>query len=165
MDLWFNLKKPDDESIFETATHRYTYVMQLPVDADQVWAGLVAHHPLAWCKMLDGHYTSDKPFGVGTTREVGVFFNALKLREQFFIWDDQKRRHAFYVKQTNLPIFDIFAEDYQVNPTQNGCEFIWRFAFEARTGAKTLFALSQLPNKLILLDSLKRDTERYFNAK
>jgi hypothetical protein len=162
MTIWFNLKKPQDDSIFETATYRHSYVMNLPVDADQVWAGLTADRPLEWCKMAKGHYTSNRPFMVGTTRAVNAGFNTIKLRERFFIWDDVKRRHAFYVEQMNAPFLEIFAEDYQVTPTSTGCEFIWRFAFEPRKGMKLMFGLVDIPNKIILLDSFKRDTEKHF---
>ncbi|UUM27557.1 SRPBCC family protein [Acinetobacter colistiniresistens] len=164
MAFWFNLNKPQDDSIFETATYHYSYVMRLPVDADQVWAGLTADRPLAWCKMLNGQYTSERPFAVGTTRAVGVVFNAVKLRERFFIWDEANRRHAFYVEQMNTPFLAMFAEDYQVTPTEEGCEFIWRFAFEPRKGLKMLFDLIELPNKLFLFDSFKRDTEKHFKS-
>lgn len=165
MAFWFNLKKPQDDSVFETATYHYRYVMQLPVAPDQVWAGLVADKPLAWCKMLDGQYTSARPFKVGTTRAVGAMFNTLKLRERFFIWDDAQRRHAFYVEQMNVPFFAMFAEDYQVKATADGCEFIWSFAFEPRKGFKLLLDLVELPNKLVLFDSFKRDTEKHFKQK
>ena len=165
MAFWFNLKKPQDDSVFETATYHYSYVMSLPVSADEVWAGLVADKPLAWCKMLDGQYTSSRPFAVGTTRAVGAAFNALKLRERFFIWDDAQRRHAFYVEQMNVPFFAMFAEDYQVKPTAEGCEFTWRFAFEPRKGFKLILDLVELPNKLVLFDGFKRDTEKHFKKK
>lgn len=162
MALWFNLEKPKDDSVFETATYHYSYVMNLPVDADTVWAGLTAHHPLVWCSMLRGQYTSARPFTVGTTRAVGVVLNAVKLRERFFIWDETQRRHAFYVEQMNIPFVKMFAEDYQVKPTTTGCEFTWRFAFEPRKGLKFMFDLVELPNKLFLFDSFKRDTEKHF---
>lgn len=165
MAFWFNLKKPQDDSVFETATYHYCYVMHLPVDADTVWAGLTATRPLAWCKKLDGQYTSMRPFSVGTTRAVGVLLNTLKLRERFFIWNEEERRHAFYVEQMNVPFFEMFAEDYQVKPTASGCEFTWRFAFEPRKGLKVFFDLVELPNKLFLFDSFKRDTENYFKSK
>jgi len=61
MSLWFNLSPVHDESIFETARHHYRYEMNLPVSADEVWAGLVADRPLAWCKALDGRYITDCP--------------------------------------------------------------------------------------------------------
>lgn len=165
MPSWFNLTPAQDERVFETARHVYRYEMHLPASADEVWAGLVADRPLAWCRALNGRYTSGRPFGVGTTREVGVMANTLKLRERFFIWDEARRRHAFYVEQTNLPLFSLFAEDYEVTPTAQGCRFIWRFAMEGKKGLGPMFAMTQPMNKWLLLDGLIRDTERHFKAK
>lgn len=164
MALWFNLSTVADERIFNTARHTYRYEMNLPASADEVWAGLVADRPLAWCRALNGRYTSSRPFGVGTTREV-VTANLLKLRERFFIWDEVNRRHAFYVEQTNLPLFSFFAEDYQVTPTANGCRFIWQFAMEGRKGLGPMFSWPQPLIKRLLLDGLIRDTERHFKAR
>jgi len=160
----FDMSPATDASVFETATHHYRYEMNLPVSADTVWAGFVADRPLAWCRSLSGRYTSSRPFGVGTTREVGVTANLIKLRERFFIWDETKRRHAFYVVQSNLPLFSMFAEDYQVTPTADGCRFVWQFAMEPRKGFGAAVALTQPLFKSMLLDPLVSDTKRHFNA-
>lgn len=159
--VWFNLAPVADDSIFATAPHAYSYTLDLAAPADDVWAGLVADRPLAWCRTLSGRYTSPRPFGVGTTRAVTVM-GLLKLRERFFIWDDANRRHAFYVEQANVPVFRRFAEDYQVTPTRSGCRFTWRFAFEARTGIGLPFALAQPVNKTLILDGFMRDTRKRF---
>jgi hypothetical protein len=161
----FNLPVVTDDSIFDTAPLCFSYEMNLPVSADTVWAGLIADRPLGWCRALNGRYTSKRPFGIGTVREVGVIGNLLKLRERFFIWDEENRRHAFYVDQTNLPLFSLFAEDYQVTPTADGCRFVWRFAMAGSKGLGPIFALSKPLTKRLLLDGLIRDTERYFNAR
>ncbi|HEX4916862.1 MAG TPA: SRPBCC family protein, partial [Limnobacter sp.] len=134
MAIWFDLDKVTDESFFDNAPIRFAYSMHLDATADEVWAGLVADKPLAWCKALDGLYSSARPFGVGTTRNMGASFNLIQLRERFFIWDEAQRRHAFYVEQANAPTFKQFAEYYEVSPAAQGCIFVWKFAMVGRTG-------------------------------
>lgn len=164
MAIWFNLEKVNDESIFQTAPILLSYDMHLDATADEVWAGLVADKPLTWCKMLDGHYTSERPFGVGTTREVKAAFGAIQLKERFFIWDEANRTHAFYVEQANAPAFKRFAELYQVTPTDKGCQFVWKFAMEGRTGLGIPLKLSTPLAKMALFDGFIRDTENYFGT-
>lgn len=160
---WFTLPPVSDPAVFDNATHRHTLVMDLPVGADVVWAGLVADKPLAWCKALNGAYTSSRPFGVGTTREVTAL-HTIKLRERFFAWDDAAHHHSFYVEQCNLPVFKLFAEDYRVTPTSSGCRFEWRFAFEGNPKLGPMFGLTQRINNKVLLDGFARDTVRRFGG-
>ena len=164
MAIWFDLEKVDDASFFDTAPVRFAYSMHLNASADEVWAGLVANKPLAWCKALDGHYTSERPFRVGTTRAVGANFNLIKLRERFFIWDEANRRHAFYVEQANAPAFKQFAEYYEVTPTDQGCRFVWKFALAGRKGLGLPLKLISPAAKLVLFDGFIRDTEKHFGT-
>ncbi|KZF06390.1 MAG: SRPBCC family protein [Rhodococcus sp. (in: high G+C Gram-positive bacteria)] len=157
----FHLQPVSDHSIFETAKYTYTYTLDLAADADTVWAGLTADQPLAWCSALKGQYTSGRPFGSGTTRNV-VVARLLRLNERFFEWDESNRRHSFYVESASLPLFGVFAEDYQITPTATGCRFVWRFALEARPGLGVLLAVTQPLNKKVLLDGLVRDTIAHF---
>ncbi|RJQ79435.1 SRPBCC family protein [Pseudonocardiaceae bacterium YIM PH 21723] len=160
---WFDLKPATDDSVFRTASYVRPMVMRLAASADEVWAGLVADRPLAWCTALDGHYTSARPFGVGTTRFVTVD-RVLHLRERFFLWNEAERRHAFTVLQTNLPLFSEFAEDYRVEPIDGGCRFSWTIAFSPnKATAPVLPAVFPIMSKT-LMDGLVRDTERHFGT-
>lgn len=159
---WFKLSPVTDERFFDTAPIRFDYEMHLPVPADEVWAGLTADRPLGWCKMLSVRYTSPRPFGVGTKREVGVQFNMARMKEHFFIWDEAKRCHAFYVEESNAPLLDKFAEYYEVTPTDNGCVFVWRFAMQAKPGVATVLGLSKGLVKKLVFDRLISDTEKCF---
>lgn len=162
--IWFNLSPVQDESFFDTAPIRYTYELHLNASADEVWAGLVADKPLKWCRALDGKYTSERPFGVGTTRAVGANFNLIQLRERFFIWDDAARRHAFYVEKCNAPVFEKFAEDYQIFPADKGCRFVWKFAIQPRNGFGLALNLTSPIAKRALFDGFIRDTEKHFGT-
>ena len=164
MAIWFNLKPVNDLAFFDTAPIRLTYTMHLNASADAVWAGLVAEKPLAWCKALDGKYTSPRPFGVGTTRAVGANFNLVQLQERFFVWDDDKRTHAFYVEKCNAPAFERFAEHYEITPAEQGCKFVWKFALSGRPGLGLLLKLSNPIAKRVLFDGFIRDTEKRFGT-
>ena len=163
MAHWFDLQ-PCDGEFFDSAPFRYSYPMYLPVPAEQVWAGLVADAPLAWCKLLhNGHYTSERPFGVGTTRSVGVVRGALNLRERFFRWEEG-RRHSFEVVQASVPAFKRLAEDYLIEDVPTGCRFTWTFAYESGAALGPLGRLTGPPNAAVF-NSLVRDTRRHFGAK
>ena len=56
-------------------------------------------------------WTSPRPFGIGTAREVVLPLRAATVRERFFRWDEGKG-YSFYVEQMNRPGVRRFAEDY-----------------------------------------------------
>lgn len=151
---------PVDASFFETAAFRWTYQIDVAASPDEVWAGLVAYRPLAWCKMLNGHYTSPAPYGVGSTRSVKAMGLA-QLDEEFFRWSDIDRQHSFHVLQSNLPILESFAEDYHVTAINGGARLTWRFAIQPKRGFHLLMQLSRPANEY-LFSTFVRDTERRF---
>lgn len=116
-----------------------------------MWGELTDDSALHWCRILqDVTWTSPRPFGVGTTREVNALWGTNRLREHYFLWEEG-RRHCFYVVETTAPIAKRFAEDYLVEPRgADACRFTWTIAAElsalGRAGAplnrallKTLF--------------------------
>jgi hypothetical protein len=76
------------------------------------------------------NWTSPRPFGVGTTREV-VAPGGSTMRERYFRWDEGNS-HAFYVYESKLPIFKRFAEDYVVEPDGAETLFTWTVAIEPK---------------------------------
>ena len=76
---------------------------------------------------LDVEWTSEKPFGVGTTRT--VIANGQKIEETFLIWDEPKQM-AFRFERGSLPLA-AFAEDYTLTPlNDSSCELAWTYAYE-----------------------------------
>lgn len=151
---------PVDASFLDTAPFRWTYHIDVAASPDEVWAGLIAYHPLAWCKMLKGHYTSAAPYGLGATRSVTAVGTVL-LEEEFFHWCDADRHHSFHVLKTNLPILKSFAEDYHVTAINGGARLTWRFAIEPKCGFYRMMQLSRFANEY-LFSTFVRDTERRF---
>jgi hypothetical protein len=156
--------EPCDEGFLAAAPKRYVGTFDIPKPAAEVWTELTRDGALDYCRMLRGaNWTSPRPFGVGTTREMKVQPGLLVVDETFFIWDDgpATRRKAFYVTSTSLPMFRRLAEDYVVEETGPAtCRFTWTIAGEplplARPGA---------PINGLLARSLFADTRRHFSAR
>lgn len=163
MARWFDLE-PFDEDFFDTAPCRSSYVIELPVPPEQVWEGFTASPPLAWCRVLDrARYTSERPYGVGTTRAVRVGKGLISLRERFFRWEEG-RRMSFYVTQATMPMFRRFGEDYLVEKTAAGSRFTWGFAYQPGTLLAATGPLGRGFNTM-LERGLVKDTERHFGAR
>lgn len=151
-----------DETFLRTAPHRFSYTYDLPVPADQVWASLTSDEGVAaWTPLLSTlRWTSPRPFGVGTTREITMPAKALALRERFFVWEEG-RRHSFHATASTRPFFRRFAEDYVVEPTSTGSRFTWTFAFEPRRGFGTLLSLGR-PITALLLGRMAGSARTHF---
>ncbi|MGH2958320.1 MAG: SRPBCC family protein, partial [Solirubrobacterales bacterium] len=117
-------------------------------------------HPLSWCRIIGDkgiNWTSDAPFGVGTTRTVSALKGANKFREYFFVWEEG-RRQSFYVLEASAPLVKRFAEDYVVEPTSDtSCSFTWTIAYEPSAIGKPGDALNKR-----LLKSLFADTRKHY---
>jgi hypothetical protein len=151
--------EPVEESFLASAPVRYSDTFAIARPPAQVWSELVSEKPLDWCRALSIHWTSPRPFGVGTTRQASVLRGASKVQERYFLWEEG-RRHAFYVTEANVPAFKRLAEDYLVEPDGPGrCRFTWTIAVEP-----TLMGRLGGPVNGLLFKSLFTDTRRYFHA-
>ena len=109
------------------------------------------------------HYTSPRPYGVGARRIAEVGGGAMQMREKFITWDDETRRHSFYVEQSNVPLFQSFAEDYRVDELAVGSRLQWNFAFSPRPKL-SLAVRGGLPVNSLIFSSFVRDTKRHFGS-
>jgi hypothetical protein len=126
--------------------------------AAEVWGELCGEEALGWCRILqDVSWTSARPFGVGTTREVNALWGTDRLRERYFLWEEG-RRHSFYVVETTAPLFRRLAEDYLVEPLGEGsCRFTWTIAAEP-----SVLGRLGMPVNRALLKTLFTDTARHY---
>jgi hypothetical protein len=62
-------------------------------------------------------WTSNKPYGVGTTRTVWL---ALVTADEYFFRWEQNRRFSFYLTGHSMPFFHAFAEDYLLEEVAPG---------------------------------------------
>lgn len=152
--------EPVSESFLESAPFRLAETFKASRSAAEVWAELTGPNPLSWCRLLkDITWTSAAPYGVGTTRTVRTLASLSVLHEEFFLWEEGRRK-AFYVVESNGPLFESFAEDYLVEPTSDTtCDFTWTIA--AKT--KKFAAPTNAVNKMIL-GTLLSDTRKHFGG-
>ena len=153
--------QPVDEDFLENAPVRMSARFEVARPAAEVWGELTSERPLQWCRILqDVSWTSPRPFGVGTTREVKALWGANLLREHYFRWEEG-RRHSFYVVEATAPLASRFAEDYLVEPTGEGsCRFTWVIAF-----APTALSVPGLPVTKALLRTLYTDTRDHYGLR
>jgi hypothetical protein len=145
---------PIDVGFFESAPDIYEDQWDINVSAEQFWPDLV-DNPLRWCRGLKIRWTSPRPFGVGTTRHVGVL-GLIQADEHFFLWDEGVR-FAFHFTRCNLPLFRRLGEYYEVTPTgPNTCTFTWKIAVEPTLLGKAGAFITSTTFR-----SLFRDTTRY----
>ncbi|TAM84917.1 MAG: SRPBCC family protein [Jatrophihabitans sp.] len=146
---WYDLE-PVDETFFDTATHVHSYPVDLPVPPERLWESLTSDRALAdWGLGLSRlEWTSPRPFGIGTTREVVLPLRAMAVRERFFRWEEG-RRTSFYGVATNRPLLRGFAEDYRVEPAPGGCRFTWTIAVQPRPRTRLLLRAADPVNALL----------------
>ncbi|MGI8761974.1 MAG: SRPBCC family protein [Jatrophihabitantaceae bacterium] len=163
MTHWYPLE-PCDESFFDSAPYVYRFPVELDVPPERVWQSLTSERSLgAWGLGLRKlEWTSPRPFGVGTTREVVLPANAMAVRERFFRWEDGTRK-SFYGTQANRPILARFAEDYLLEKTAAGSRFTWTAALEPAARAAPLLRLAH-PLNLLALRSVPLRAKSYFGA-
>jgi hypothetical protein len=153
--------QPADETFFQLAPSREATTFEIPRPAAEVWAELTRDNTLDWCRMLTGAtWTSPRPFGVGTTRTIGVAGGALRIDEQFFRWEEGRRK-SFFVTSASLPVFKRFAEDYLVEETgPAACRFTWVVASQPSAAGRPGSPLNKLVTR-----SLFADTRKHFGIR
>lgn len=156
---WFDCQ-PVDEEFLDSAPMRLRAGFAIDRPAEQVWADLTSESPLHWCRILQRvTWTSERPFGVGTTRTVSALGGANVLKEHYFRWEEG-RQHSFYVVEASSPMFRRLAEDYLVTESSPAsCVFTWTIAVEPRPFAR----LAEPLNRRIL-GSLFHDTRKFYGA-
>jgi hypothetical protein len=156
---WFDAE-PVGEEFFDTAPMRLEETFEIARPAAEVWAELTEDNPLSWCRILQRiEWTSPRPFGVGTTRTARALRGALVINEEFFRWEEGRRK-SFYVLEGSMPMFESLAEDYLVESTSDtSCAFTWTIAVKPKAAARPL-----TPGNKALLGSLFRDTRRHYDG-
>jgi hypothetical protein len=131
MIRWYPLESAD-EQFLASAPHVFRYQKRFAAAPEQVWESLTSDVSLAaWGPSIKKvTWTSRRPFGVGTTRDV-VAPGGATMRERYFQWDEG-RSHSFAVYESTLPLFRRFAEEYVVEPAGTETLFRWTVAIEPK---------------------------------
>lgn len=158
---WHALK-PLDAAFFSDAPLVYRFPIRLPVPPARVWESLASDRSMAdWgvgVKSL--RWTSARPFGIGTTREVALPLGAMTVREHFFRWDEGSG-FSFYVTEANRPGFVRFGEDYVVEADGDGTLFTWTIALEPVAALLPVMRLAGPLNR-IAFGQVARGAKKYF---
>ncbi|WP_041781839.1 SRPBCC family protein [Mycolicibacterium chubuense] len=162
MTRWFRLQSADAE-FFDSAPHVFRYERHFAATPERVWESLQSDQSLsAWGKTVSSlTWTSPRPFGVGTTREVGT--GGTRVHERFFRWDEGSG-YAFYVYEANVPLFRRFAEDYRIEPDGVGTRFTWLVAIEPVRAMRLPFTVLA-PIVKAGFGRAASDGQRYFAAR
>jgi len=160
MARWYPLESADAD-FFESAPHVFTYQKRFAAPPAQVWEQLTSDESItAWGPATkEVNWTSPRPFGVGTTREV-VALGGATMRERFFRWEEG-RRHSFASHESTLPLFRRFAEDYVVEADGADTLFTWVVAIEPK-GALALPFKVIAPAVKAAFGRIPADGQRYW---
>lgn len=161
MARWYPLE-PTDATVFDTAKHVFRYRRRFDAPPDVVWTSLASDHSLAdWGSSVQSvTWTTPRPFGVGTTREVALAPGLARVREHFFRWDEGSG-YSFYVYEANAPLFRRFAEDYSVAADGSGTVFDWTVAIDPKSALRLPFQVLA-PVLKAAFGRMAADGERYF---
>lgn len=126
---WYELMNSGDDFL-ESAPFRYVNSVDVPVPPERTWAALTADDTLvSWTDLVTGlRWTSPRPFGVGTTREI-TMLRLITARERYYRWDEGRRK-TFTGVQASVRGLRRLAEDYVVESTPTGSRFTWTLALE-----------------------------------
>jgi hypothetical protein len=123
---------PVDASFFDTAPMLFKNAVELALRPADVFA--IFEDGESWPRWFHGIrkvvWTSNKPYGVGTTRT--VWLTGVSADEHFFRWE-QDRRLSFYLTGQSMPLAHALAEDYlleEVAPSKT--RFTYSGAIEPR---------------------------------
>ncbi len=157
---WFAVAPVDDGRFLAEAPVMLSATLAIARPAAEVWADLTGEGTLGWCRVLDAiTWTSPRPLGVGTTREVRALRGAIGFRERYFRWEEGRRK-SFTAVEATAPLARAFAEDYLVEPAGEGsCTFTWAIAYEPSAAGRPGDAINRR-----LLSSLFKDTRKHYDA-
>jgi hypothetical protein len=162
MTRWYRLERPDP-STFTEGSHVYRYPARFAASVERVWESLTSDESVkAWGLGVQAlRWTSPRPFGVGSTREVTLPLRTMTVREEFFRWDEGKG-YSFYVTEANRRGLRSFAENYELEPDGDGTLFTWTIALEPTTAFAPALRLLAPVNR-VAFGQLVRGGKRYFS--
>jgi hypothetical protein len=161
MTRWYPVQ-PTDGGFFTSAPHVFRYSKRFAAPPEKVWESLASDESInSWSATVSSvTWLSPHPFGVGTTREVALAPGLTRVRERFFRWDEGQG-YSFAAYEANLPVFEHFAEDYEVAPEHDGTRFTWTVALEPKN-ALTLPFKPLAPVLKLAFGRMAADGEKYF---
>jgi hypothetical protein len=148
-----------NESFFRDAKRRVVVDVTVARSAADVWAELTEDDPMsAYCRAISSiTWTSERPFGIGTTRTTRVLGGLIKLEERYPHWDEGRRK-VFVGVRTVPPTLRRVAEEYLVEPVDaDRCRFRWTAVWEPTALGRPIGPIGRA-----VFASIARDLERHF---
>lgn len=141
--------EPADDAFLNGTACRYTHIVDIPAARHEVWETLTADDALvSWSPVITtARWTSPRPFGIGTTREV-TLGGALRLDERFYRWEDGNRM-TFTVDSASVPGLRRFAEDLTLLSLGTATRLVWTFALEGNPLLRPALAAASPVNRLV----------------
>lgn len=129
-----------DMSYFQNAPYLFRSEITVRCTPQQLWASFEdADAWPAWAMPITKvEWTSEKPFGIGTTRSVSMLGNLVG-HEEFLAWEPLKQM-AFRFNQVNKPdMIQSFGERYDITDLGNGLtHLVWTVGMQP-TGPGAFF--------------------------
>ena len=137
MTRWHALE-PADADFLTSAPHVFRYQKRYAAPPEKVWESLVSDESLAaWGPMIkDVTWTSPRPFGVGTTREVTAPGGSV-MRERFFQWEDGPQQVVLRLRVAHCRCSSASPSTTSSSRPATETLFTWTLAIEP----KAAFAL------------------------
>lgn len=107
--------RPETLTFVERAPFRFVNEGVMPVSADRLFAALAdtPSWPRWFVDMLEAHWTSNSPHGVGSTRTVRL--KPMSVDETILVYEPGKR-FSFRIDRMGLPLVRAMVEDYVIEP-------------------------------------------------
>ncbi|AWH96436.1 SRPBCC family protein [Dietzia psychralcaliphila] len=148
--------EPVDVTYTDTARFRFANSVAIPASPRQLfeifedadswprWAGVITK--VAW--------TSQPPYGVGTTRTVHML-GGLVGEEEFLAWEPE-RRMAFRFNASSTKGIHAFAEADDIEPTDSGCRLTWTLAMHGNAATNLSISAVRPVMNLLFRQFLRR---------
>ncbi len=147
--------KVADEWI-DTAPVRLVNRVVVDASPERIWAALEdADMWPRWATVITHvEWTSERPFGVGTTRTV-TMRGGMTGYEEFIAWDPH-RRMSFRFNEASMNGVRAFAERYTIDPAPGGTSVEWVMAMQPSGASKLVVPLTRVPMRLMFGRMLRR---------
>jgi len=159
MSMWWYRLLESGDDFLAAAAFRYVNTIDIPTTPDEIWSALTADDTLVpWSPLVtDLRWTTPRPFGVGTTREVTIL-KLVVARERYYRWEPG-RRQTFSAVQATVPALRRLAEDYVLERTPSGSRLVWTVALEPHPALRFILRLTN-PVTARILRGIAREMGR-----
>jgi carbon monoxide dehydrogenase subunit G len=140
----------------DTAPVRLVNRVLVGTTPERIWAALEdADMWPRWASVITHvEWTSEAPFGVGTTRTVTMRGGMVGF-EEFIAWEPH-RRMSFRFNEASMNGVRAFAERYTIEPAPGGTSVEWVMAMQPSGVSKLVVPVTRMPMRLMFGRMLRR---------